>query len=185
MDLTKQPIDKTEPWAKQAGEPPIAFKYFSAYRDMGLSRRLAALAKMFNKSIQTMQGFSTKYSWKERVHAWDAEMDRVKRFAELQGIEDMVKRHVKTAQMFERGLTLPAEALLRKIKKDPYCVDELEKMDVSELISKLVSVTSALDTVVDIERKSRGKPTEINATDLTSDGKRIHVVLPVIPPKID
>lgn len=187
MDYKPQQIDETNSCAKQQGEATVAFKYFQYYRDLGLERRLFKVADHFGKSIQTMQGFSTKWSWKKRVHEWDAEMDRAKRIGELQGIEDMATRHIKTAQMFERGLTLPATALLKKLKKNPDCVDELEAMTVSELISKLVSVTSALDTVVDIERKSRGKPTEINATDVTSKGERIEVqvVKPIAQPKID
>lgn len=187
--MAKEPIkieleDKL-PWERQIDESSKAFLAFTTYRDSGRERTLASTAIKLGKSHFNIAKYSRKWNWKKRVQEWDNELDRQKREGYKKGIEDMVIRHVKTAQIFERGLTLPATALMKKMQKDPNCIDELERMSVADLISKLVSVTSALDTVVDIERKSRGKPTEINATDVTSDGKRIHVVLPVIPPKID
>lgn len=187
MDYKPQPIDKTDLCARQAGEPTVAFKYFQYYRNLGLERRHFKVADYFGKSIHTITAFSTKWSWKERVHEYDAEMDRAKMVGELQGIENMAKRHIDTAKKFQRGLSLPAEALIKKLESNPECADELDRLTVAELINKLVSVTSALETVVDIERKSRGKPTEINATDLTSGGERIEVqvVKPIAQPKID
>lgn len=71
--------EKNPPWARQEGETDKAFEAFAVYRDLGPARSIALAAKSLGKARVTLERWSTKNGWSDRVSAWDDESDRLSR----------------------------------------------------------------------------------------------------------
>jgi len=63
-------------WDQQIDESSLAFGRFAQYRDMGAERSLRKLAKDLELNPSTLAEISKKYSWQERVTAFDAYIDK-------------------------------------------------------------------------------------------------------------
>ena len=139
-----------EPWERQDGEGPQAFRAFCAYRDSGANgakRSLTKTAQNLTKndgspySDGTMKAWSRKFNWQERVAAWDEEMDRQVREELTKGITNMRKNHADIA----RAMLTKALKAMQKIPDD-----ELTPADVTRMV----------DIASKLERMSRGEATE-------------------------
>lgn len=69
-------VQHRDPWEQQDGETATLFNAFSIYRNLGLKRKLTEVAKELDISYQTVCRWSSEWGWRERVTAWDREMDR-------------------------------------------------------------------------------------------------------------
>lgn len=157
-------------WERMNTEGEEAFEAFSTYRDMGNQRSNAAVAQKLGKSIALMNRWSSAYEWVKRAAEWDREVDRQRRQAQLDEVKAMARRHAQMAQLHLTGMSLPAQALLRKMQKDPQAFnDALETMAAVDLVLLVRSMASGLQSVANIERVSRGEPTEIGAVRSGSD----------------
>lgn len=85
------------PWERQKGESGKAFEAFVVYRDMGPTRSLMKAAQKLDKNRTTIGDWSAKWSWVERVDAWDDEQDRIRRLELAQARVEAVERHWKSA----------------------------------------------------------------------------------------
>lgn len=72
------------PWDRIKGESEEAYRAFVAYRDLGVDRTLEAARQVLKKNsgyYRVIGGWSGRWSWVERVRAWDshlqAERDKV------------------------------------------------------------------------------------------------------------
>ncbi len=71
-----------QPWERQTGEGARAFAAFQSYRDQPSNgRSLRRLAIDLGRTLRPLAEWSTRWQWRERVAAWDAEQDRVLRAA--------------------------------------------------------------------------------------------------------
>lgn len=131
-----------KPWEMMEDERPKPFEAFCIYRDMGLDRTIAKVAKQLSKSYQLMSRWASQYNWGERVAAWDREQDRVARESQLSEIAKMRNRHAKLAT----DMLAKAAAALEKLPPD-----EVKASDVS----RMVEVASKL------ERLARGDVGEV------------------------
>jgi hypothetical protein len=139
------------PYSKKKDESPEAFEAFAHYRDQGVGRSLRLVAEALGKSEALMGRWSSRHTWIRRAHAYDAELDRRKRLADLGEVEKMRRRQTKLAlQMQHLGALelskMVAEAERRKKKRGS--LDDA-------LILKLIDAGSKL------ERLNRGEPGEI------------------------
>ena len=130
-----------KPWERQDGESVKAFEAFCTYRDMGSERSLQKTGQALGKSKVLMENWSSKFSWVDRVTAWDDEQDRIARKEQINDIKKMRKRHADLAT----AMLVKAAKALAKIPES-----EIKASDVS----RMVEVASRL------EQKSRGDTTD-------------------------
>ena len=98
--MPRKPIDwdNVEPWERQKGETQKSFAAFTVYRDMGSERSLSKLSQKLVKNKVTLAKWSVQWEWQERVGAWDVELDRQGRLAQIAAVQDMNERHVILAR---------------------------------------------------------------------------------------
>nr|WSZ96857.1 hypothetical protein OH820_15360 [Streptomyces sp. NBC_00857] len=89
-----------EPWERQSGESPQAFEAFAAYRDLGVTRSVAKVARELGKSTTLLFRWSKQYAWVMRATAYDRDQDRVFLAEQQQARRDIARRHAKLAQAF-------------------------------------------------------------------------------------
>ncbi|MDP6423649.1 MAG: hypothetical protein QGG14_02850 [Planctomycetota bacterium] len=137
--------------SKQKDESAAAFEAFAKYRDMGVARSTAAVARALGKSKALMDRWSSAHHWVRRAHSHDLEVDRRKRLGDLRAIEQMRKRQTKTALLMQEIADIELAKMARAAKKS------LRKR--SELGDK--TVLKMADAGSKLERLNRGEPGEI------------------------
>lgn len=131
-----------DPWSRQKGESRQAFEAFCVYRDLGRIRSQEKVANELGKSAQLMSRWSSKWGWVERVAAWEEELDRQNRLAQIEDRKEMAKRHINEAMMFQQKV-----------------LERMRELKPSELTPN--DMARWFETAVKIERLSRGETTEI------------------------
>lgn len=131
-----------QPWEKQKGESRQAFEAFVTYRDMGAYRSGAKVAERLGKSTQIISRWSSRWNWVERTSAWDNELDRQNREAQIEAIKEMSERHTKQAMLFQQKV-----------------LERMRELSVRELSPN--DMARWFEVAVKIERLSRGETTEI------------------------
>lgn len=104
-------VVKPKPWDKMPEESTKAFEAFARYRDLGAQRSLSKAAAELGKSKPLLEGWSSKYSWQERITAWDAAQDRVNRRERRRAIVTMSRRHAEMAVAFQAKVIQRLKAL--------------------------------------------------------------------------
>jgi hypothetical protein len=132
---------RRESWERQENESAKAYAAFAAYRDMGVNRSLAKIARRLGKSKALMDRWSAVYHWVARVDAWEAEKDRAAREELTKGVTAMRKRHVDIA-----------EAMLTK------AVKSLRRLPPGAMTMR--DIATAVEVAAKLERLSRGETTE-------------------------
>jgi hypothetical protein len=144
----------TQAWERQRGERVKAFRMFQIYRDLGPERSLAKLAEHggnLTPSRRQLQRWSSKYRWVERCRHYDNFLD-----AELR------KRNEKErAEMAERHARLAAVGLNQVIR-------QFNAWATTGVTLTPDQAARWASTFVEIERLSRGAPTEIQAAELSA-----------------
>lgn len=131
-----------QPWERQEGETVKAFEAFCVYRDLGKTRSQEKTAAQLSKSRQQICKWSAKYSWVERVGAWEEEQDRLIRIELTKDIGAMRKKHADIAN----ALLIKAAQALKKIPDS-----EIKASDISRMI----------ETATKLERISKGDVGEV------------------------
>lgn len=167
---------------RMKGEGQVAFKYFCIYRDMGAKRSYRQVAREVGVSLQRIMTIAHEWRWQARIKLWIDEVDRIRRESYLKEIQEMAKRHAQHSMDFQRVLTIPVEAILKKIKSGDMSYQDFLNLPVSELFDKTLKSAQIFPSIVDIERKSRGEPTEVIKQEVQQDSSQeIKVILPMIP----
>jgi hypothetical protein len=81
-------FERAAPYERQPDEPHRAFQAFRRYRDLGPTRTLLAAYRLVSgRVVGRVPGYFSSWAnhwgWHERAGAWDAEVDRQLRGAEL------------------------------------------------------------------------------------------------------
>jgi hypothetical protein len=146
--VPEQPLTPpAPPWEQQPGEPDREFRAFRAYRDLGTARSLDAVGRALYEgqvgrkrgTTGRLQDWSVRWRWVERARAWDAELDRQGREAEVEAVKEMRRRHAEEAREFQTK-----------------AVDRLRLMPLEELGA--AEVIRFFTEAVKVERLSRGEP---------------------------
>ena len=132
----------TPPWERQSREGTKAWEAFQVYRDLGTDRSIRQAAEQLGKSAKTLQEWSTRHAWMDRVAAWELEQDRQARKAQLAAIRKMRQEHAAL------GFSMLSKAA-KALKSIPE--NEIKASD----ISRMVEVGSKL------ERLARGDVGEV------------------------
>lgn len=149
-----------DPWEQQDGESAALFNAFSTYRNFGLKRKLRMVADELNISINTVQRWSSEWGWRERVTAWDREMDREarERLKLEQGVT--AARHFDVAnKMLD----------LVEMKVDDLFADDkwksLQPRDVKEWLAVLTPIQRlSMDMATHINENREGEAQDANDT---------------------
>lgn len=148
-------VFQPEPWERQVGETDRAFAAFRAYRDMGAERSLARVGRELGKTKGTVEGLSARNHWRERVIAWDIEVDRRDR----EHLEER-RRQVNEAGLAAGSAAL-SRALERLIGKDSDG-NPIKKLDSSKL--EPGEVAALMREGAKLQRLSLGLATDISGT---------------------
>jgi hypothetical protein len=182
------PQPQAAPWERQPGEPEAAWGSFVAYRDLGpLKRSLAEVGRLLGgKSRQNFDRMSARWQWVERVRAWDAEQDRVRRETHLEELRDMTKRHAQLSMLaqtagfttinrllkLDRARTMLAEgkgalAVAVELKLAPSEVERLGVTREDPLPAKVAA--TLIEMGIKNERLARGEPSVVEENRLKSE----------------
>jgi hypothetical protein len=154
----RQRMPLAEPiYERQPKEGDEAFQAFALYRDME-HRSHVAMGQKLGKSHQLMDRWSARWSWVERVNAWDRELDRQKLKALSKSRTEMAKRHAKQA------VAIQFKAIERLAKLKP---EELKAADVLNYFMQAAR----------LERLSLGVPTD--SIDNRVSGRVAFIEVPV------
>lgn len=107
---------KVDPWDRQPGESTPAFEAFQKYRDMGVKRSHARVARELGKSTALMARWSLRWSWVTRAEAWDREQDRLWRQEQAEARREIARKHLRVGaammgKAVQRLQSIPPEAL--------------------------------------------------------------------------
>lgn len=157
------------PWDRQAKESPQAFEAFACYRDLGPARSIYKCAAKLGKSSTLTGHWSAKHRWVDRCADYDNHLDRIKQAEAAKAVQEMGERQAKESRAFSQMLTLPVNALARKLQKDPEGTRlELEALPVSALLEMIRQCASVYPATVKVERLARGEPDVITKTESRS-----------------
>jgi hypothetical protein len=159
-------------------ETDPAWFAFKKYRDME-KRSLIKLGKSLGKSRALVEGWSSKWRWRERVVAWDRAADDRARAASLDEIEEMQRRHIKLGQGMQQLGALELKRLLGEYAKKAAAGEAggvgLTPRDVKRLI----------DAGARLERLNRGEPGSIEKIDVDVVAERRELIrATVADPKV-
>lgn len=154
------PTPPPAPWERQPYDTSKSWQAFTVYRDLGSNRALSRAAAALGRNAATLADWSRLHRWAERVAAWDAEADRVRRVAMLAEVEQMAIRHAQQARSAQNAAMVPVSALIERLAQtDPASLLEFVRSD--ELLSLALEAIRTLPASQGAERLARGEPTEI------------------------
>ncbi len=82
-------------WERQQGEGDAAWAAFEMYRSLGAGRSLEVAAARLGRSLSTLKKHSSRWRWRSRTAAWDAEVARRGDEAALGEVERLRRAQVK------------------------------------------------------------------------------------------
>lgn len=139
---------ETDPWERQPGESDKQWAAFVHFRDSGAGKRsLANTIKAVDTKSCTW--WSASMMWQVRAAAWDRELDRQNRLAQIEAVQEMSKRQIQIA-------LLQQNIGVKQMKKLDAAADKIP--------DPLLEPKEMLDFVRDgvkLERLNRGEPEEI------------------------
>lgn len=154
------------PWNRKAGEPMLWYSRFIIYRELGPERSLLGTYNAWRNERQrkaatgcgiTWTRASKTWQWRQRAEAWD-HFQQVRRMqAEQEEIDKMNKRHLQIAGGLQSVGSQSLQRLIDAFKIDP------------DRTLKTGEIRLFLSQGIDLERTTRGLPTEYLAIMALSD----------------
>jgi hypothetical protein len=154
-----------EPWERQPLETQSQWDAFLVYRELGTNRSVSAAfrARSGRKGVAPgrWRAWAQENHWVERAAAWDRELDRLARRAQVDAIRQMRDRQANAGVSLQaRSLAALIRILPREADLDDTALAKLlERVSASELLR-------ALELGTKTERLARGEPTEVTDTTL-------------------
>jgi len=143
-------------YERQPGETPKQYHAFCLYRDMPASERsLRRVTAQIHgddyrdSQRRTIEKYSSRNNWVERVRAWDLERDRASRQAELEAIAEMRRKHIEESRALQHVAVQSLLRLREEIERDP------NRKLTPGMILRYITAGAQM------ERLTRGEPTEI------------------------
>jgi hypothetical protein len=172
-----RPLDPTRDlWDQQGGESEQAFAAFTRYRVQGRGERTFDLVgEELGKSTTIISRWSSMWSWRPRVIAWDRTEDIRLIETHWEEIDRMSKRHAGQAAMSGQIAMAPAMAIFKLIQERPdaffeyfQAVDpndpertiiDFDRLD--RVVAMAMTAARLLPGVHAMERVARGMPAEV------------------------
>lgn len=171
-----QPPDTTPrlplPWERQSNETEPAWEAFARYRDLGRTRSLSRLASELvgttpntpetppkhprnPDSVRRQIGrWSSVHGWRDRVIAWDNEVDRRVREDAADEIIEMRKRQARYSEALMTAGIGPALELLDRLKDKRL---SYEDMPAGDLVKVTIAFARIYPALAQAERLTRGE----------------------------
>ncbi len=137
-------------WERQKEESEKAFEAFTLYRDMGQKRTISAVVKKLGKSRNLIDRWRERWNWKERVRAYDNELEKQAKEKAIKDYKAMTERHIKIAIQLQNK----ALEALNNLK-----TEEMAAKDIKEFIKM----------ATDLERLNRTVEQENNDDVISND----------------
>ena len=164
------------PWERQPDESSAAaFAAFQCYRDLGRERSLDEVDRRLYPPPATaptesrpsaarsrrrghISSWSRRHAWVKRAAAWDAEVDRQGRVAQIENVKQMNERHAAAARLLQ---TRALEALRQMPTTDLAAADvlrflveacKLERLAVGEVTDRTATESKAPLVLEIVER---------------------------------
>jgi hypothetical protein len=178
-------IDTPLPWERQPEESPQAWEGFIEYRDMLqlehdgriLGRRSQReVGRRLGKSSQLIDRWAKRHQWRDRVAAYDSDLDRDRRAALRSEAILAVREHAQIAAKMVMAIAMPLEALFKPqrllgpsghqlVNEDgePLYRDRAEDIEgatTPELLMLLKQLASILPIVTALRAEALGNPNE-------------------------
>lgn len=185
--MSETPVDALPlPWERQPDESDEAYYAFSRYLEMGAKHR--SLPRLASEMIddptyepkpgapprkgdrekpeslqRRLEGWSSRHRWRDRVHSWDAELDRRARDEQADAILEMRRRHAQLARLLQIGLTESARVFAQMLRE---AGEEgvLSKEDADALLDRMERAARVLPAIAQMERAARGDGLEPSDT---------------------
>lgn len=116
-----------KPWERQKGESEKAYEAFAAYRDLGAKRTTVAVAEKLQKSDTLIRRWKDRWDWKERVRAYDNDLEKEARAKAIKDRKGMTERHIGIAMQLQKK-ALEALSSLEVEDMTPKDIKEFIKM---------------------------------------------------------
>lgn len=143
-----QNLNDTKPWERQPKESEKAYDAFVLYREMGEGRTLQSVADELRKSYTLIRRWKDTWAWKDRVRAYDNDLQEKAHKTAVKKVRQMADRHISIA------LKLQEKAL-----------EALEKTNAEDIDPK--NLLAFLREATRLERENRADI--VNATDTAKD----------------
>lgn len=134
-----------KPWERQKGESEKAYEAFVAYRDMGEKRTIVAVCKKLEKSRTLIDRWKDRWEWKERIRAYDNDLEKEARAKAIKDRKDMTTRHIGIAMQLQKKALEALQGL---------SVEDMTPKDIKEYI-KMATDLERLNRTLE-EDESRG-----------------------------
>jgi hypothetical protein len=156
--LTSDQPGLPRPYEQQVGETDVAYGAFVVYRSMPTNERSASrVASEYSRHVRLITRWRSRWFWVERARAWDAKVDEENRRAQVAARVKMGERQAVHAEMLQRALIAPVQALLVKLA-DLIDREELGRLTVPELLALSVMTGRVWPAAARAEREARGAP---------------------------
>lgn len=152
-----------KPWERQKGESEKAYEAFSEYRDMCEKRTYQAVAEKLQKSCTLIRRWSSQWEWKERVRAYDNELEKEARKKAVADRKAMTERHIGIAMQLQKKAL---EAL------STLSVEDMSAKDVKEYIKMATDLERLNRTLEEDSGKSGGEASASLADSIISAYQR-------------
>lgn len=149
-----------EPWERKHGETEKAFEAFLIYKNLGPGRTQIDVAQKLSKSVSLIRRWASEWEWKNRVIAWDSDVEQKAKEEAQKELKAMILRHIKIGMKIqEKGLK------------------GLDHLDPKRMGA--ISVREFLDFGTKLEREARALITQSEQDDGKKKGAaEIHVYIP-------
>ncbi len=142
--------NKAAPFYK--GETPENLAAFQAYLAMGEKRNHKALARQLKRPERTVNGWSKRFQWRERLNAWQEEERE-------RALENVKKSFFKDSENLRTFKYEILDELKKKFEKMHWCAEcETPKCSVSEMINILNVVKTELSEPTNITKNTNPNP---------------------------
>lgn len=153
-----------ELWEQQPGESSKNYHFFATYRDLGSANRsIGEVARTHGKSAAWLMKLSGEHRWVNRARAWDYHLDQISREKAEEARREMVDRH---ATISRRILTTVAQ----RIQGTPGGPGQKAVQPLDPNTLDAADLARLLQVAANLERLSRGVPTEVIETTRSDGG---------------
>lgn len=174
-------------WDRQDNESTKAYQAFLDYRDMGVARSLRALHERYNgqmsskpptKMINTIETWSVKNSWQERIKAWDEyqteERNRAQMAARQKLIDDELEDYTKQLDKWRSAYSVAQYAEKdgpQQFTTDPQTGERIAVVRVATNAGKMHQLTRWRNDITLQGRRALGLPEKVERNEVTgADG---------------
>lgn len=152
-----------KPWERQKGESEKAYEAFVAYRDMGEKRTIVAVAEKLQKSDSLIRRWKDRWEWKERVRAYDNDLEKEARAKAIKERKDMTTRHIGIAMQLQKKALEALQGL---------SVEDMTPKDIKEYIKMATDLERLNRTLEEDESKGGEAGASLAETIIAAYQKR-------------